>query len=635
MSKATERPWNASEHINKIEHQWWEENAQMVSDVWEMSDEVSLTIRGGYLQRAQQFFLDGRPSANVLELGCGSGWVGQFLANERLRIIGTDFSEEQILLSRKNALRRGVSNYCTYAVQDDKGLPTQIKDANGVLLHCFMHHLDGSEIESLLGRLSKASPPGTRYFVHEPAFYLAKPPIPAQEQSHTGVYLETANQLHENLVRSLVANKFLNMDIKTRFEALMKTAEQNNWYLTPKEIPFGIVEFTNQLARYFKVKTHYWSNIYTIGWAFDLNLITEPSVKKVVQEGILPILAAIDNVISRDEGYLQRAMVPPGYAFHVWECEVQMADRMQKKYLVTGGLGFIGNELVRQLKNSNASVTIFDNASRCAPYIEDLSSVRLIKGSILDREAVAEVFKEINPTTVIHLAAMHYIPECNAFPTECMEINVVGTMRVAEAAQKAGVKQFLFASSGAVYADSSSPLKESDVVAPIDIYGLSKYAAEEGLRLAHASGAMQIIIARLFNNYGPRETNAHIIPEVLMQLKKSRKLSLGNIDTKRDFISTFDCAKALIDLGEANLEPFEILNVATGAEYSMRELIRFIEDIQAKPIQIELDVARYRKADKQNQVADITLLKKALGWAPSPSLRDGLVKLLEFEDSHP
>jgi nucleoside-diphosphate-sugar epimerase len=212
-----------------------------------------------------------------------------------------------------------------------------------------------------------------------------------------------------------------------------------------------------------------------------------------------------------------------------------------------------------------------------------------------------------------------------------MNKNLVGTMLVADAAKELGVKQFIFASSGAVYADSPKRLAETFDVAPIDIYGLSKFAAEEALRLASHSSSLQIVVARLFNNYGPRETNDHIIPEIINQLRKGRKLRLGNIDTKRDFISTKECSRVLIELSNVTLPAWEIFNVGTGSESSIRDLINLIAEIQGETIEIELDKSRYRKADKESQIADVSKLRQCLGWSPSLSFKSGLRDLLEFE----
>ena len=119
--------------------------------------------------------------------------------------------------------------------------------------------------------------------------------------------------------------------------------------------------------------------------------------------------------------------------------------------LVTGGLGFIGNELVRQLKSSGKQVVILDNKNRIAPYIDDIGDVPLLEADLTDQIRVSDLFREIRPEVVFHMAAIHYIPECNDNPERTLRVNVEGTECILRASSASGVQKILFASSGAVY----------------------------------------------------------------------------------------------------------------------------------------------------------------------------------------
>jgi len=299
--------------------------------------------------------------------------------------------------------------------------------------------------------------------------------------------------------------------------------------------------------------------------------------------------------------------------------------------VVTGGLGFIGNELVRQLKRSGKEILILDNKNRVAPAIDDLKEVEIAELDLTDRIRVADVIKEARPEVIFHMAAIHYIPECNENPERTLRVNVEGTESILRAAAGAGVGKVVFASSGAVYADSSEPLVESAPLAPVDIYGWSKLFGEQLCQLNHSLTEMPIVVARLFNNYGPRETNPHIIPEILKQLRQSNQLRLGKITTVRDYIHTGDCAKALIKLAQHHTLGVEKVNIATGKGYDVQQIIDLIIEILGHRIQIHHDSQRVRKFDKQTQVADITHLKELLGWEPETNIRSGLTDLLIFE----
>lgn len=300
--------------------------------------------------------------------------------------------------------------------------------------------------------------------------------------------------------------------------------------------------------------------------------------------------------------------------------------------IVTGGLGFIGNELVRQLKNEGMEVAVIDNRNRVAPAIEDIEAIPVYEIDITDKEKVKELFISLKPHTVFHLAAIHYIPECNDNPERTLRMNVEGTQSLLDAAAHSGVKKFLFASSGAVYADSSGKLSESAPIAPVDIYGWSKLFGEKLCHLNTAMNGTATVICRLFNNYGPRETNMHIIPEILKQLRSGNTLKLGNITTVRDYIHTQDCAKALIKLSACCEGETKIVNVAHGDGYTVEEMIQKIKTITGRPVEVSIDTARLRRNDKQTQVADISLLKTLTGWAPENSIEEGLKHLLGFEN---
>src|SRR5262245_2686111 len=115
--------------------------------------------------------------------------------------------------------------------------------------------------------------------------------------------------------------------------------------------------------------------------------------------------------------------------------------------LITGGLGFIGNELARQL-SSEGELTILDNRNRVAPRIEDLPQIPVRRAALVDHEKTAKVIADIKPRVVFHMAAIHFIPECNADPERTLRVNVEATLGLLRACKAAGVEHFMFASSG-------------------------------------------------------------------------------------------------------------------------------------------------------------------------------------------
>jgi len=299
--------------------------------------------------------------------------------------------------------------------------------------------------------------------------------------------------------------------------------------------------------------------------------------------------------------------------------------------VVTGGLGFIGNELVRQLLRAGEEVVILDDRNRTAPDLGDLSAAKIVEVDLTQHHHVAEILMQLKPNMVFHLAAIHFIPECNAQPERTLQVNVEATMGLLRACSAAEVEHFLFASSGAIYADSPWPLSEKTPVGPVDIYGWSKWFAEELCRWHAAASGLKITLCRVFNNFGPRETNAHIVPEIMGQLKQGRRLRLGNTKPRRDYIHTADTAKSFRLLAKIPPPCCQTVNVARGEDASVDELIALLSELLGEAITVEVDSSRFRKADKMTQKADITLLRQLLSWHPEISLRDGLRQLLAYE----
>lgn len=300
------------------------------------------------------------------------------------------------------------------------------------------------------------------------------------------------------------------------------------------------------------------------------------------------------------------------------------------KILITGGLGFVGNEVVRQLKSTKNEIYIIDNKNRIAPDIGDILDQKILQIDITNKNEIFEAFNSIKPDYVIHLAAIHFIPECNDNPSRTLDVNVVGTQNLLEASKLNKIKGFIMASSGAIYGDSDDFLTESESkIAPVDIYGLSKLFCEKISDLY--KDHFPVTLVRLFNVYGPRETNPHIIPEIINQLRLSNTLNLGNIDTFRDFIHVVDVAKNFIQLVSNNLSGINIVNLGTSEAHSIRELIDIFSEKTNRDIKIKIDSKRFRISDKVVQKADITKLKHLNSNLKLMSFSQGLSDLLKYE----
>ncbi|HWG22905.1 NAD-dependent epimerase/dehydratase family protein [Actinospica sp.] len=295
--------------------------------------------------------------------------------------------------------------------------------------------------------------------------------------------------------------------------------------------------------------------------------------------------------------------------------------------LVTGGCGFVGSALVRRLLAESCEVVVVDDLSRGSRENlgADQARVRVIEQDVTD--SLGRVFSSFQPEAVFHLAALHFIPDCDADPARCLRVNVDGTRSVLEAA--AGLRgpvSVVVASSAAVYAPADGPHQEQeDSLGPIDVYGQSKRWTEElAVEFAARTGT-GVGIARLFNVFGPGETNAHFIPSLISQLKAGESVRLGNLSTKRDYVFVDDVADALLRLARyAGDGQSATVNIGSGRAYAGDEVVEALAGMTAAGVAPVTDPSRLRPVDRPVLLADPTMAQKLLDWAPRTSLVDGL-----------
>lgn len=300
--------------------------------------------------------------------------------------------------------------------------------------------------------------------------------------------------------------------------------------------------------------------------------------------------------------------------------------------LVTGGLGFVGSYVTRDLLDNGADVHALDNGfTGSSELVPD--AVKIHDVDIRHANKVNETVGKVNPNVIIHLAAIHFIPYCNDNPEEAFDVNVFGTRNILEAARDLDcLKRFVNTSTAAVYEPAPSPHVEDEGIGPTDIYGRTKLVAEDEARLFSIDTGVPTASARLFNAYGTRETNSHLIPAILDQIKDgSRTVDLGNLSPSRDFIHASDVANALVTLAREFDSNYRAYNVGTGTEYSVREVVDAVNKVLDQDITIEQDQERVRESDRPHLQADISRLKSEFGWEPEHTLHDGLQSLLDAE----
>ena len=312
---------------------------------------------------------------------------------------------------------------------------------------------------------------------------------------------------------------------------------------------------------------------------------------------------------------------------------------MNGGYLVTGGAGFIGSNLVRRLAAQGARVRVFDNLS--SGHLENLAglegSVEFVRGDLRDAAAVREALRGIRD--VFHIAALASVQASVDDPATTHDVNVTGTLNVLLAARDAGAERVVFSSSASVYGDSPEMPKREDMrPEPLTGYALSKLAGEHYGRIFHGLYGLGFFALRYFNVFGPRQDPAShyaaVIPLFLRAYASGRQpVIYGDGGQTRDFTFVEDIVSAnLACLSAPAAAAGGVYNVAYGDRVSVNELARQIAVLAGQPF--APTYAPARAGDIRESQADASLARRVLGWAPAHTFADGLATTFEWFRTH-
>ena len=299
-------------------------------------------------------------------------------------------------------------------------------------------------------------------------------------------------------------------------------------------------------------------------------------------------------------------------------------------YLVTGGGGFIGAHLVRALVGRGERVRVLDNGSSGGAWRvgEALAAVEWIEGDIRDQETVRRACAGVD--VVLHHAAVASVPRSIAEPEMTHACNVDGTLNVLIAAQRAGVRRVVFASSSAVYGDQpTSPKAESLPLRPLSPYGAHKVAGEAYCQVWHSLYGLETVALRYFNVFGPgqdpQSEYAAVIPRFIAAALAGQAPTIyGDGEQSRDFISVGNVVEANLLAATVPAAAGAVLNVGGGISVTLNQLVAEIG--QAIGRELRPQYAPSRPGDVRESLADITRLRATLGYMPAVSFSAGLAQ---------
>lgn len=309
------------------------------------------------------------------------------------------------------------------------------------------------------------------------------------------------------------------------------------------------------------------------------------------------------------------------------------------KILITGGAGFIGSHIVDRFLNEGFEVTVIDNLDtgrlKNIAHHQDNKNFHFIKGDIRDFNLVRETMKDID--VVFHEAALASVTLSVENPILTNEINVAGTLNLLKASSDLHVERFVYASSAAVYGDTSSPQKREDMNPnPTSPYGVSKLAAENYVKLFHKLYGLETVSLRYFNVYGPRQRfdiqcayGGAIIIFTNRLIRNMPPIIYGNGEQTRDFVYIQDIIEAnILALNNKNTAG-EAFNIGTGKKTTINQIAYILKDKMNRK-NLENTYADPRPTDIRQDYADISKAKKTLGYNPKFSIKEGLTKLVNW-----
>jgi len=300
--------------------------------------------------------------------------------------------------------------------------------------------------------------------------------------------------------------------------------------------------------------------------------------------------------------------------------------------LVTGGAGFIGTALVNRLILQGHQVRALDDLSAGDPSRLHPEAL-FTRGDVRDRPKLWTLLQGVD--CVFHLAARVSVQESVLYPSEYNEINVGGTVSLAEAVRDAGVRRVVFASSATVYGpQTSQPVSETVWPHPQVPYAVSKLAAEHYLFALGELNRVETVALRIFNAYGPLQrippAHAPVVPLFVKNLLSGASIIVhGDGSQTRDFVYIDDIVEALVVASLAPTVNRAVINVGSGHETSINDLIATLGQVTGRRPEV---IYNQREDGGTNRlVADIRRARELIDYRPQVALREGLQKLIEAD----
>lgn len=308
--------------------------------------------------------------------------------------------------------------------------------------------------------------------------------------------------------------------------------------------------------------------------------------------------------------------------------------------LVTGAGGFIGSHLTERLVEAGARVRamVHYNALGTWGWLDQsplVKEVEVLPGDVCDRDSVRQAMQGVE--VVFHLAALIAIPYSYVAPASYVRTNIEGTLNVLQAARELGTARIVHTSTSEAYGTARYvPIDEEHPLQGQSPYSASKIGADKLVESFHLSFGMPVVTVRPFNTFGPRQSARAVIPTIMTQCLVGEVIRLGSLSPTRDLNFVANTVEGFLLAASASGAVGQTINLGSGREISVGDLAGLIARLAGRPITVESDEQRVRpeKSEVERLLADNSLARTLLGWEPTVSLEDGLVRTLEWMRQH-
>ncbi len=309
---------------------------------------------------------------------------------------------------------------------------------------------------------------------------------------------------------------------------------------------------------------------------------------------------------------------------------------------VTGAGGFIGSHLAETLARAGADVRALVNYRSQSDLgalnwadPDVVTQIEVLRGDVRDPDAMTQLVA--GREVVFHLAALVAIPYSYVQPRHVFDVNVTGTLNVAQAAREAGVRRLVQTSTSEVYGTAQQvPITEEHPIHAQSPYAASKAAADQLVLSFHRSFELPATVVRPFNTYGPRQSMRAVLPTIIVQALSGGTLQLGSLTPRRDMTYVADTVSGFMAAAASDATNGETVQLGTGTDHSIADMVDAVGRAVGRELEVELDPQRVRPgaSEVMRLISSPERMRSLTGWTPEHDLDAGIGRMVSWISDH-